>query len=197
MKSAMVIAPLALAVVLGSPAGLADEPFFLGLGDLPGQLYYSKAYGVSADGSVVVGNGDPGYSNGGAFRWTEETGMVNLGFIPGQSLYSGAAAVSGDGSIVVGSTQDRVGPAFAFIWDGEHGMRGLQDLLEQHYGLDLTGWWLRSAKGISADGLTIVGYGDHHGFGTEGWIAHIPEPSTLSLLALGALALGCQTRRDR
>jgi hypothetical protein len=68
-------------------------------------------------------------------------------------------------------------------------MRALPDLLEDEYGLDLSAWWLRSAKGISADGLTIVGYGDHYGFGREAWIAHIPEPSTLLVLALGALAL--------
>ena len=42
---------------------------------------------------------------------------------------------------------------------------------------------------ISGDGLTIAGNGYHYGFGTEAWLAHIPEPSTLLLLALGALVL--------
>ena len=35
----------------------AAEPFFMGLGDLPGGGFSSFAYGVSADGSVVVGQG--------------------------------------------------------------------------------------------------------------------------------------------
>ena len=49
------------------------------------------AYGVSADGSVVVG-----YSGGHGFRWTQGTG--------GEMLFSGLAyGVSDDGSVVVGT----------------------------------------------------------------------------------------------
>ncbi|MCH9023676.1 MAG: PEP-CTERM sorting domain-containing protein, partial [Planctomycetes bacterium] len=48
---------------------------------------------------------------------------------------------------------------------------------------------LSQAKGISADGLTIVGWGRNPSGNSEAWIATIPEPATLSLLALGSLAL--------
>jgi hypothetical protein len=77
----------------------------------------------------------------------------------------------------------------AFIWDQTNGMRSLKDVLERSYGLDLTGWTLESATGISADGLNIVGYGKNPNGFTEAWIATIPEPATLLLLGLGTILL--------
>lgn len=54
---------------------------------------YSAAYGISGDGSTVVGWGSDGadapYYRGVAFRWRQSTGMVSLGF-----LESSAAAYS-------------------------------------------------------------------------------------------------------
>ena len=47
----------------------------------------------------------------------------------------------------------------AFIWDNANGMRKLKDVLVNDFGLDLTGWTLTIARGISDDGLTIVGDG--------------------------------------
>ena len=49
----------------------------VGLGDLPGGSFDSCAYGVSGDGSLVVGNGSSA-SGGEAFRWTADGGMVDL-----------------------------------------------------------------------------------------------------------------------
>jgi probable HAF family extracellular repeat protein len=48
----------------------------VGLGDLPGGDFYSLAYGVSADGSVIVGQANTGSEE--AFLWTPSLGMVNL-----------------------------------------------------------------------------------------------------------------------
>lgn len=56
----------------------------VGLGDFPGGEFGSQAYGVSADGSVVVGFGAPAApSFFEAFRWTSAGGMVGLGDLPG------------------------------------------------------------------------------------------------------------------
>ncbi|MFG6094761.1 hypothetical protein SPB21_05900 [Leptothoe sp. ISB3NOV94-8A] len=49
--------------------------------------------------------------------------------------------------------------AGAFIWDAVNGMRSLQAVFTDEFGLDLTGWKLGAATGISDDGLTIVGTG--------------------------------------
>ena len=71
-----------------------------GLGDLPGGVFGSDAWGVSADGSVVVGGSYSASGIGEAFRW-ENGVMTGLGDLPGGS-WSWAHAVSADGLVVVG-----------------------------------------------------------------------------------------------
>jgi hypothetical protein len=76
----------------------------------------------------------------------------------------------------------------AFIWDSTNGVRLLEDVLVNDLGLDLGGFTrLVHAFGISDDGLTIVGQGTNASGNTEGWIATIPEPTTLALLLFGGI----------
>lgn len=72
-------------------------------GDLSGGGFHSQAFGVSADGSVVVGVSESA-SGGQAFRWTSGGGMIGLGDLPGGGFQSTAYDVSGDGSLVVGDS---------------------------------------------------------------------------------------------
>jgi hypothetical protein len=88
---ALCLASLALA-----RAGHAQASF-RGLGFLPGGEHWSSSIAVSADGSVVVGQGTSA-SNDEAFRWSAAGGMVGL--LPGD--YSAATGVSSDGTVVVG-----------------------------------------------------------------------------------------------
>jgi hypothetical protein len=47
-------------------------------------------------------------------------------------------------------------------------------------GIEITGWTLEEATGISADGTTIVGYGVDPNGQTQAWIAHVqPEFCTM------------------
>jgi probable HAF family extracellular repeat protein len=176
----------------------------VGLGLLPGG-FRSTAYAVSADGSVVVGQGESAAAPeafGEAFRWTSSGGMVALGLLPGADN-SIATAVSADGSVVVGVSitmvpgggGSMVGVPEAFIWDAAHGTRSLEQVLTNDFGLDLTGWTLGGAEGISADGLTIVGTGGNPSGQGEAWITFIPEPGTPLLLLTGLLALAARARR--
>ena len=64
--------------VLFWAAADATASLFMGLGDLPGGGFSSFAYDVSADGSIVVGQGLSA-SGAEAFRWTMADGMIGLG----------------------------------------------------------------------------------------------------------------------
>jgi probable HAF family extracellular repeat protein len=144
------------------------------LGDLGGGNASSIGNAVSADGSVVVG--DSAHPNSEAFRWTQATGMVGLGAVPiGLASSSLATAVSADGTVVVGGTIV-TSAGEALIWDPSHGMRKLKDVLVQEYGLDLAGWALNFAHGVSADGRTIVGDGINPSGQQEAWIAVLGLP---------------------
>jgi probable HAF family extracellular repeat protein len=155
-------------------------------GVLPG---YTDSYGlaISDDGTTAVGVCNNGAATPRqAFRWTAAAGMQALGHLPGQPD-SWPYAASADGSVVVGTSNDR-----AFIWDAQHGMRSLQGVLEDQCHLDLTGWVLDSASGLSDDGLTVVGYGFNPQGRPEAFVARIPEPSAGLLAVLAAATL---TRR--
>jgi probable HAF family extracellular repeat protein len=122
----------------------------VGLGYLPGGSFSSSASsGVSADGSVVVGQSTSASGNE-AFRWTQGTGMVGLGYLPGGEWFSSASGVSADGSVVVGSSDSASGNE-AFRWTQATGMVGLGNL-EWEWGS------FGDASGVSTDGSVVVGY---------------------------------------
>ncbi len=146
------LVPLLLASLL-SVSDLARAASFTPLGTLPAGNLGSTAWGVSADGTVVVGyaGGDNGYTE--AFRWSGGV-MVGLGILPpvGVAPSSRAFGVSADGSIVVGESAgwDEAITTFssqAFQWSGGV-MTGLESL---------GGESVVAARAISADGNIVAG----------------------------------------
>ena len=86
---------------------------FHGLGQMPGVVIQpgecgTQAFGISGDGSVIVGAGCLGNGPSGlvqeAFRWTVAGGYERLGDLGGGN--SIAEAASFDGSVVVGVARD-------------------------------------------------------------------------------------------
>ena len=122
------------------------ESNFQGLGDLPGGLYFSKAFGVSPDGSVVVGQSNSGKGME-AFVWTASEGMVGLGDFDEKMAFSLATAVSANG-IVVGRGR-LSNHHHAFRWTRQ---KGISDLGKTEGNSVST-----EALGISANGRAIVG----------------------------------------
>jgi uncharacterized membrane protein len=135
---------------------------------------------------VIVGDSViPGVSAS-AFIWREGVGMRELPGVPDGMPFK-PNAISADGSVIVGQSG-----GLAAVWDEAHGLRLLQDVLVRDYGLDLTGWTLQNALGVSADGKTIVGGGPSPGGQPgEGFVVVLPEPAAgatatvmLSMIAL-------------
>lgn len=167
-----------------------ESGVMIGLGMLPGGIDYSQAYGISADGNVVVGASESSQTQGGAteaFRWTAADGMIGLGFLPGDDG-SSAYDASADGSVIVGASSN-LSDTEPFLWDSLHGIRELRLVLTSDLGLDLAGWDLREARGVSDDGQTIVGWGVNPDGRSEAWIAHIPEPKSAGLFLIVASVL--------
>jgi uncharacterized membrane protein len=107
--------------------------------------------------------------------------MVGLGILPGLD-FSRADDVSADGSVVVGWGYSATSIGIeALLWDAAHGMRSLRDVLANDFGLgaSLAGWKLEYARGISADGRVVVGYGFNPNGDREAWIARLEPPPAL------------------
>ena len=96
---------LVLTVVLSLllVASSASAASFTPLGDLAGGNFFSAAYGVSWDGSTVVGESISA-SGTEAFVWDPTNGMQGLGDLPGGDFSSAAYGVSADGSTIVGTS---------------------------------------------------------------------------------------------
>ncbi len=120
------------------------------LGTLPG-AYDSFASVMTGDGSIILGTSNPPTGLA-TFRWTPVTGMVGLG---GQWIEP--TGVSSDGSVIVGGGAP--GPA---LWTAETGTVSLTAYLPT-VGIEVAGWNLVLAGGVSADGKTLVGYGTRDG----------------------------------
>jgi uncharacterized membrane protein len=133
------------------------------------------ATGVSHDGSVIAGY----YRSGTPFVWTETGGLVSLEALPIANLaLTSKVAVSGDGRVVVDDSRTR-----AFYWTDEGGMQNLNTLLAL-YGVNLSGWVLRDAAGVSFDGRVIVGTGTRNG-NYEAYIVHLPLPGSVGACCHG------------
>lgn len=157
------------------------------LPQLPGAPFEaSYAYAVNADGSTVVGSSPLGSSYY-AVRWTS-AGVQDLGLGTGfRNTF--ARATSDDGNVVGGLATDAANTSHASIWTPATGMVLLSDYLQAH-GVGIpTGYRLEEVLAISGDGLSFAGaarnLASNH---AAGFVATIPAPSSILVLALPALA---------
>lgn len=170
----LVLACLTALSTLNAPANAAGN--FIPLSDLAGGNFSSAAYGVSADGTVVVGAGTSSTNVEQAFRWTQAGGMQSLGSLDGGLLGSEASSVSGNGAVVVGESNSTNGIQ-AFRWTQAGGMVGLGDLAG--------GSFFSVAEGVNADGSVVVG----RGIGANGFEA-FRWTQAGGMLGIGDLAGG-------
>lgn len=124
----------------------------------PDSSYSSIAYGISGNGSVVVGGVTlDARSADQPFRWTESEGIIRFGSVLGgrRPLFGIASDTSADGSIVVGFASGING----FRWTKNEGMVELGDLPGGYVG--------SVANGITSDGSVVIGASNS----TFGWEA--------------------------
>jgi probable HAF family extracellular repeat protein len=144
-------------LVLLSGSATVAQPSFTGIGDLPGGSVFSESLAMSRDGQVVFGdsvtqNFDPINSISTACSFTPAGGIQWL-----DTSYAGistfAYAANQDGSVVAGYAV--IVPLYAdieiFRWTAATGIQILGDIAG--------GATNSTARGISADGNIIVGYG--------------------------------------
>ncbi|GAB4544106.1 MAG: hypothetical protein Tsb0013_00940 [Phycisphaerales bacterium] len=138
---------------------LAHAQTFTGLGTLPASVGATEAWGISGDGTTIVGEANNGTL---AFRWTAATGMESLGLLANGGTNAIAYDASFDGSVIVGTGSTSAGNR-AFRWTDATGM---QDL-----GTAPGGNWTRG-RAVTADGSTIFGWGPTSGLSSQkliGW----------------------------
>jgi uncharacterized membrane protein len=122
---------------------------------------WGDAWGVNADGSIVVGLSwyCPGAEG---FKWTKEDGIVGLGHPPGAS--SRATTISADGSTIVGFYEDPVqgfrrpvrwvsGDADLFLGDGANG----EAIAVSSLGTQIVGQAVDSSQSGRAFYYTVAG----------------------------------------
>jgi uncharacterized membrane protein len=120
-----------------------------------------EAHAVSADGSIIVGEG---YNFGReSWIWREGTGVRALGMTAHGWINGTVVAldVSDDGRVVVGFTRRGQRPQRAFIWRSGQGAAYLDEFLNARGAVVPAGWTLSVGSLISADGNTIYGWGSN------------------------------------
>ncbi len=151
MKSSLFSAFALFLTALAFVPALADTaaaPMDLGTlgGNYSPPAWSIGAWGVSGDGSIVVGESYTSSNLPRAFRWTASTGMVDLGTLGGD--VSQARAFSDDGSTIVGLASISTGRKRPFRWTQSGGMVDLGTL-----GGTGDSW----ANDTNVDGSVVVG----------------------------------------
>ena len=126
-----------------------------------GPFQASSAFGVSGDGTVVVGSSSTSTGAAHAVRWVNKGTPEDLN--GSNFLSSIAQRTSRDGSVVVGYGGNGTYANEAFVWTQSGGMVGLGVLAA-----DVGTTYAKSrATDVSADGKVVVGYSLGHGTGDK------------------------------
>ena len=127
----------------------------------PNGVNYNRALAISPDGSTIAGVTGTAMIATLATIWDSAGNPTTLGTLGPSDQFSYAYDVSSHGSAVVGTSISTVNSTNrAFLWRPGTGMVDLNTYLASR-GVDLTGWVLTSATGVSFDGRIIVGKGLH------------------------------------
>lgn len=143
--------PVLLATALASiGSALAEAPSFRGLGQLPWGDFSVRPTGISADGSIIVGNGHTNGQNL-AVQWTAASGYRFLLAPDGTSHWlTTVAGISGDGFVTAGHENEWQWGA-PFVLTQPDGYLPLGELPDGATG--------SIVADLSTDGTSVAGFG--------------------------------------
>jgi uncharacterized membrane protein len=144
---------VATVLLAGSLTAAADPVAFQGLGYLSEPDAYTRAYGISADGSTVIGGSAIGEYFW-SFRWSNGSMTALPKSHASNIAISQGHAVSADGSVIVGMELDlSTYTTSGYRWSEADGLQVLP------YETGTVNNNVGSADAISANGSVIAGYG--------------------------------------
>lgn len=170
----------------GASAGVTNIPALAGNVATRGQGVGISDNGLYTTGYLYNDSGSPGLYS--AFKWSPgQASSTELGHYGNDTLSWGGDAA--DDGMVAGWTYNPTNSYRACVWDNDGTPQILWDFLVSQ-GVDMSYWSkLTRAYSITPDGMYVSGYGLTAAGREEGFVAFIPEPATMLLLALGGLAL--------
>ena len=128
----------------------------------------SSTWGMTTNGSTIVGLGYLTAANAHAVKWDEANGMVDLGsMVPGRS--SRANAINATGTVIVGWQDEPTGTRSGAKWQD-----GVESFITDNNGNNVG-----EAGGISADGSTIIGSANPNPYvwNATGGLTYITHPN--------------------
>jgi probable HAF family extracellular repeat protein len=179
MRIARALGAVAVIVVLAAPLTWGQAASFTGTGRLAaGKLV--KAFGVSANGTVVVGDAIDADGKTQAFVWTVAGGLHGIGYLnpTNKETHATDVGLTSTGQIrICGYGKDAAGKNRAFLWSGDAFGTGTFELIpllaggtqNQAYGLYVT----------SADTVLVAGDSESSSAGTgkqQGFYWQTGEP---------------------
>ena len=135
-----------------SSGGVQDLGLLAGTSSQGMPYTYAFATGISANGTVIVGQSSDDANMGQAYVWTVSGGMVGLGYLNGGGT-STAYAVSSNGAVIVGTAEDGADSSLqkAVLWSGP--LYTVQTL-----GLGKLDSATPYSSSVSGDGKKVVGF---------------------------------------
>ncbi len=167
-----------------------------GLGDLPGDCFFSSAYGISADGALLVGTATNASSNT-ASTWTTAAGWNDLGLAMGVGNSSSLSAVTPDKQVFAGTYRIGNGAEYDLLRISAGGTN-VERLGDLDGGINYAGFNALSDDGAimvgfgtSADGIEALRWTRDAGLVVLGHVAPLaPQSMAMSISADGTLTAG-------
>lgn len=148
--------------------------------------HVSSTWGMTSDGSTIVGLGWLTAGTAHAVKWDAATGVTDLGsIVPNRS--SRANAINDDGSVIVGWQDQDNGTRSGAKW-----VNGVESFIT-----DANGNYVGEAGDVSADGTTIIGSAmpNPYVWNSVNGLTYITHPNSSAFFRGGATGISADGKK--